>query len=75
MRCDLAIEEMPHDDVAGFCLAVPWMKLRVGCFPVSFPARLGSGRSLGSDLDLRREGPMPAYVPVADDQLHHRGFC
>jgi hypothetical protein len=39
------IAEMPHGDVADFCLAAPRMSYVSGGFPVSFPAQLGSSRS------------------------------
>ena len=37
--------EMPHGDVARFCLAAPRMSYVLAAFPVSLPAKLGSGWS------------------------------
>jgi hypothetical protein len=62
------IKEMPHDDVAGFCLTAPRIDYlsRARSRRVSRPQW---GRCVLCALiwaDLRQEGPISAYVAATD---------
>jgi hypothetical protein len=57
---------MPYDDVAGFCLAVPWTSCASAAFRSASLHNWALAGVVRPDL-VGREGPMSAYVAVADD--------
>ena len=67
------IEEMPHDDVAGFCLAAPrnYVSGEGSRWAPLVPWRRWYALYALIWADLWREGPISAYVAVADDNLHY----
>jgi hypothetical protein len=71
MQCDLANRRNASRRRGWLLPGCATSGLRVGGFLVSFPAQLGSRRSRLPLIwaDLRREGPIAAYVAVTDCRI------